>query len=194
MTAVPQQQNDPKGWRRFLKKHWQMLIVFIIAAVLTAIGAVYVFLWLIANSQSTGLVPSILGQWTMNNVITFILHVILWELIFIGIPVVIASLAGWVWWRRLPNEERKEYHFFDSPSRSTGSGGGAFSVLFWIAFSISVYIDGNWNVALSTWTLNYFVYSSLWTVIWLLVIFGIPFTVIGIIWWITNERKKMGTT
>lgn len=183
--------NDPKGWRRFLSKHWPMLAIFVVAAAIVAVGAVFVFLWFIANAQSTGLVPSILSQWTMNNVVTFILHVIYLELILVGIPVIIASLAGWWWWRRLPIEERNEYHFFDSPTRSTSNGGGAFSVLFWIAFSIRVYLEGNWNVAVSTWTFDYFVYTSLWTVVWLLIIFGIPLTVIGVIWWITKERKRM---
>ena len=194
MTTETMPSNDPKGWRRFLRKHWHMLILFGLAAIIAAVGAVYVFLWFITGAQSTGLVPSVLGQWTLNNVITFILHVILWELIFIGIPVVISSSAGWVWWRRLPYDERNEYHFFDSRSSSTSSGGGAFTLLFWIAFSVRVYIDGNWNVALSTWTLDYFVYTSIWTVIWMLIIFGIPATVIGLLWWITNERKKMGVT
>lgn len=183
--------NDPKGWRRFLRKHWQMFALWIVAAAIVAVGAVYVFLWYVADAQSTGLVPSILGQWSMNNVVTFILHVIYWELILVGIPVIIASVAGWVWWRMLPVEERNVYCFFDSSPRSASAGGGAFSVLFWIAFIIRVYLDGNWNVAVSSWTLDYFVYTSVWTVIWLLIIFGIPLTVIGIIWWVTIERKKL---
>ncbi len=191
MIPENSQDVDPSGWRAFMKKHWPMFTLFVVAAILVAIGGVYVFLWFIANAQSTGLVPSILGQWTMNNVITFILHVIYLELLLVGIPVIIASLAGWWWWRRLPIEERKEYHFFGSSSRSTSRGGGAFSVLFWIAFSIRVYIEGNWNTTISNWTLDYFVYTSVWTVIWLLIIFGIPLTVIGIIWWITNKRRKM---
>jgi hypothetical protein len=188
MTETPP-DNDPKGWKRFLRKHWHTLVLFILAAVSAAVGAVYVFLWFTANAQSTGLVPKTLGLWTMAHMLTFLLNVIFWEILFVGVPVIIASVAGWWWWRRLPYEEKKEYHFFDTLSRSRSSGGGAVSPLFWIAFSIRVYLDGNWNVAISTWQLDYFVYTSVWTVIWMLIIFGIPASVIGIIWWITHERR-----
>lgn len=63
------------------------------------------------------------------------------------------------------------------------------SILFWIAYCIKVFMDGKWNVAISTWTFDYFVYSCIWTLIWLLVIFGIP-VAIGVTWWLRHEMKK----
>ncbi len=180
--------ENAKGWHKFLRKHWSILVLFVIGAVLAAAGAVYVFLWFVADAQSTGLVPTTLGLWTMANIITFLLHLLFWEALLVGIPVAIAAVAGWLWWRRLPDEEKKEYHFFDTRSRST-SGGGAVSIFFWIAFCIKIYLDGNWNLAVSTWTLDYLVYSLIWTLIWILIIFGIPIA-LGIIWWINHEIKK----
>lgn len=53
----------------------------------------------------------------------------------------------------LPGEERGGYRF-GGGSRSTGGGGG-FSLLLFVAFCIKVYIDGKWNVAIGTFTLNY---------------------------------------
>jgi hypothetical protein len=182
--------TDSKGWRGFLRKHWWILALFIVAGVSAAVGAVYVFLWFVASAQGTGLVPKTLGLWTMAHGLTFLLNLAFWELVLVGVPVIIASLVGWWWWRKLPVEEKREYHLFDSPSRSRSDGGGAVSVLFWIAFSIRVYLDGNWNIAVASWTLDYFVYTSVWTIIWMLIIFGIPASVIGIIWWITHEVKK----
>ena len=116
------------------------------------IGAVYVFLWFVANAQSTGLVPATLGMWSMGNMISFILHAIFWELVLIGIPVAIGAILGWQWWKRLPEEEKREYTLFGKGSRSSRAG-GAVSPLLFIAFAIKVYIDGNWNMAISTWTL-----------------------------------------
>jgi hypothetical protein len=182
-------ENDSKGWKKFLRKHWNMLVLFVVGAVLASVGAVYVFLWFIGDAQSTGLVPTTLGLWSMGNMVTFLLYLIFWEVLLIGVPVILASVAGWLCWRKLPIEEKKEYHFFGTHSRST-SGGGAISILFWIAFGIKVFIDGNWNVAVATWTLDYLVYSCIWTLIWILIIFGIPACVIGLIWWISHERKK----
>jgi hypothetical protein len=181
-------ENTPKSWKEFLRKHWQMAVLFIITAASAAIGAVYVFLWFAGNAQSSGLVPTTLSQWTMAHMFTFVLNMVFWEFVLIGIPVIIASLAGWLWWRRLSYDERREYHLFDPPSRKPSNGGGAASLLFWIAFSIRVYMDGNWNVAIATWTLDYLIYTSVWTVIWMLIIFGIPATIIGIIWLVTHQK------
>ena len=180
-------ENDSKGWKKFLKKHWAIAAVFVVAIVLAVIGAVYVFLWVVSNVQSINLVPSGLGQWTMNNILFFILHVLFWELIFIGIPVAVVAVAGWLWWRGLPAEEKKE-HNFGKRGRSTGGGGGV-SILFFIAFCIKVYVDGNWNVAIATWSLDYLVGSMVTILIWAAVIFGIPAVVIGIIW-LSYEMKK----
>lgn len=183
-------ENDSKGWKRFLRKHWHMLVLFVAVTVLASVGAVYVFLWSVGDAQSSGMVPTILGLWTMGNMVTFLLHVIFWEVLLIGVPVILVAVAGWLWWRKLPIEEKKEYHFFGTRSRSTSGGGGAISLLFWIAFCIKVFIDGNWNIAVATWTLDYLVYSCIWTLIWILIIFGIPACVIGIIWWLSHEKKK----
>lgn len=171
-----------------MRKHWKVVAIFVVACALALAGAVYVFLWFVKNAQSTGLVPVTLGLWTMANCVTFILNVIFWELLLIGIPVVIGAVAGWLWWRRLPDEERREYHFFGRRSRATGGSGGL-SFLFFIAFCIKVYLDSNWNVAIATWTLDYVVDSMVLILEWVLIIFGIPIA-IGVIWWTRHETKK----
>jgi len=190
MMTVTESENDSKGWKKFLMKHWKMATVFVVVAVLAFVSAVLVLLWFIGNAQSTGMVPTTLGLWTMGNMVAFLLHLIFWEVLIIGIPVIIAALAGWLWWKRLPEEEKKEHHFSDKRSRSTGGGGGAISLLVGIAFLIKVYADGNWNVAVATWTLDYLVSSFLSVLMWTIVIFGIPGIVIGLIWWIANKRGK----
>jgi hypothetical protein len=81
------------------------------------------------------------------------------------------------------------YHFFGKRSRATSGGGGAVSLLFFVAFCIKVFIDGKWGVAFAAWTFDYVVYSMLWILIWIVVIFGIPIAV-GVVWWIRHEMKK----
>jgi len=176
-------------WRRFLRKNWTAVAVFVAAAVLASISAVLVYLWVVGNAQSTGLVPSILAQWAMAHIVTFLLRLILWEILFIGIPVIVAALVGWPWWRRLPSEERKENRLFGTRSRATSGGGGSISVLVFVAFCIKVFIDGKWNAPIASWTFDYLVYSLFWSVIWILIIFGIPIA-FGIIWWISYKMKK----
>ncbi|UCE43955.1 MAG: hypothetical protein JSV57_00160 [Candidatus Bathyarchaeota archaeon] len=125
----------------------------------------------------------------MGYLVTFLLHLIFWEVLLIGVPVIIAVVAGWLWWRKLPAEEREEYHFFGKRSRATSGGGGAISLLHFIVFCIKVFTDGNWDVAFATWTFDYLVYSCLLALIWILIISGIP-VALGILWWMRHEMKK----
>jgi hypothetical protein len=186
MTQEIQAAKAPDG-KTFMRKHWNMVAVAIAAGILAVIGAVYVFLWFVGNAQSSGLVPSLLGQWSMSNTVSFILHAIFWELLLIGIPVAVGAILGWQWWKRLPEEEKREYHF--GKSSKSSSAGGAVSPLLFIAFAIKVYVDGNWNHAISTYTLDYVVGSMVTILVWAAAIFAIP-AIIGIIWWIRHEMNK----
>jgi hypothetical protein len=181
MTGETEVENG-SDWKIFLKKHWAIMAIFIVAVILAFIGAIYVFLWFVGQAQTTGLVPSSLCLWTMGNVVMFILHLILWELIFVGIPAIIGAVVGWQWWKRLPDEEKKEYHLF---SRSRSEVRGIISPMLFIAFAIKVYVDGNWNVAIATWTLDYVMGSIITILIWMAAIFAIPMA-IGVIWWMRH--------
>jgi hypothetical protein len=183
MTSI----GDSTVWKPFLRKHWNMIGIFALATILLAGGSVLVFLWLVGNAQSSGLVPSSLGLWTMANLISFILYTIFWELLLIGIPLVVVGVLGWQWWKRLPSEERTEYHFPIRSRKSRGGGGGSF--LFFIVFCIKVYLDGKWNVAIATWNLDYVVGSVVLILLLFAVIFGIPGAIIGI-WWLRRETTR----
>ena len=177
------------NWRKFLRKHWNVVAIFAVAGIVVFIGAIYVFLWFVGQAQSTGLVPSSLGFWSMANIVMFILYAILWELVFIGIPAVIGAVVGWQWWKRLPEEEKKEYNLSVGGGSRTSTAGGAVSPLLFIAFALKVYVDGNWNVAISTYTLDYVVGSMITILVWVLVIFGIP-AAIGLVWWVRHEISQ----
>ncbi len=112
--------------------------------------------------------------------VTFFLHLAFWELLIIRIPVAIAAIIGWLWWKQIPNEERKEYHF--SKGTHSERGGGGISFLFFVVFCLKVYIDGNWNLAIGSWTLDYVVESTITILFWGAIVFGIPAIIIALIW------------
>jgi hypothetical protein len=180
------QVEESSRWSGFLRKHWVAFAAFIAAAILAVAGAVYVFVWFAGNAQSTGLVPATLGIWTMGTSILFILHAVFWELVLIGIPVAIGAILGWQWWKRVPDAEKSGLSWKRSKSRNAG---GAISSLLFIAFAIKVYVDGNWNVAISTYTLDYVVGSMVTILLWIVAIFAIP-AIVGVVWWIRHEMTK----
>jgi hypothetical protein len=185
MTQPTQTGSD---WKRFLQNHLAVFAVFIAAAVLGAIGAVYVFVWFVGDAQATGLIPTVLGMWTMNNVLLFILNAIFWELVLVGIPVAVGAIAGWLWYKRLPEQEKQQYNLSGKHKRSRGAG-GAISPLLFIAFAFKVYIDGNWYMPVGDFTLDYVVGSMITILMWTAAIFAIP-AVIVLIWWLTSGRDK----
>ncbi len=186
MTQEVEVENAADG-RKFVRKHWKMVAVFAAAAILAVIGAVYVFRWFVSDAQSTSLVPATLNLWTMDNLVSFILYAIFYELILIGIPVAFCAILGWQWWKRLPDEEKKE-NLFGQSSRSRRAG-GAISPLLFIAFAIKVYVDGNWNVPIASFTVNYVVDSMTTILVWTAAIFAIP-AAIALIWWIRHDTNK----
>lgn len=171
--------------RNFVRRHWRAVAAFVIAGALAFAGAVYIFLWFVSNAQSSGLVPGTLSLWTMGNLINFILYAIFYELLLVGIPVAVGAVIGWLWWRRLPSDERAGYHFGRGSRSSRGSGGVSF--LFFVAFAIKVYLDGKWSVPIATFTLDYVVGSMVTILEWGVVILGIP-GLIALVWWLSKRR------
>ncbi|HEY3421461.1 MAG TPA: hypothetical protein VGK23_12995 [Methanomassiliicoccales archaeon] len=178
-----------EDWRRFIKDHWRLFMLFVVGVVLAFVGAVLVFLWFIGNAQSTGMIPLTLGLWTMGNIVNFLINLAFWEILLIGIPIIVAVIAVWQWWKRLLDERKQEYHMFGPRSKSS-SGGNAFSFLVFIAFCIKIYVDGNWNAAISTWSFDYFAYSMISALIWVLIIFGIPAAIALVLWMRYGMKTK----
>ena len=180
-------ENRREIWKKFLGKHWRILVLLAVAAILITTDAILVLVWFVGNAQSSGLVPATLRRWTMENLVNFFIQLILWEVLLVGIPIILAAVAGWQWWKKLPGEEKMEYRFFNRRRRA--ASGGGFSFFVFIVFCIKVYTDGNWNVPIATWTFNYLVYAWLTALLWILIIFGIPAS-LALIWWLNHEMKK----
>jgi hypothetical protein len=185
--------SGEKIWKKFLRKHWKMLVIFIVAAIVVVAGAILVFLWFTGNAQTTGLIPTTFGLWAMGHVVSFILWMILWEFLLIGIPAIIVLAAIYfLWWKKLPADEKEEYrrgHLFFGKHSKRSDGGNAISFIVFIGLIIKVYIDGKWNTSFATWTFDYLIYSILWIIIGIVIIFGIP-VALGGTWWIHREMKK----
>ena len=184
-------ETDTRAWRRFLRLHWKAAMLAFLTVALAIIGAIMVCLWFVGQAQLNGLVPSSLALWSMGSLVNFILNLLFWELLFIGIPAIIAIIAAYTWYKRLPSDEREEYrrgHLFGSHSRRR-DGGNWFTFLVFIAFAIKISLDGNWHSAFSAWSFDYLIYSWVVALICVLVVLGIPLLVGGA-WWLRREVMR----
>ncbi len=185
-TVATTGEQAGNGWT-FVRRHRSVIVAFTIAAIVIFAWAVWVLLWFVGLAQSSNLVPPRIGFWTMANLLNFFLNGIFWGLILVGIPLAACGVGGWMWWRRLPYDERRGFRF-GKRGRSAGGGGGI-GLLFFIAFLIKVYLDGNWDVAIGTYTVDYVVGSFVLILEWFAVIFGIP-AAIALVWWVRREARR----
>lgn len=179
-------------WIQFIRRHLSMLVLWIIISIGAIAGAIYVFFWFVDDAQATGLIPEILGLWSMRHLIDFLLNLLFWEILLIGIPlVIIVALIYFLWWKKLPYDELTEYRerkLFGKSSRTRDSGTGI-TLLIHIGFALKIYLDGNWSKAFAEWKFDYLVYSYLTVLLWILAIFGTPI-LIGGTWWLWHKMKK----
>jgi len=182
MNTSEEQLDEEK--RRFLLRHWKMTLVMAVCIAAAAIVALLVFLWVVNEAIATALVPVVLGDWTIGFVVTFILHVIFWELLLVvswGIP-----LAAVLYWQfsKLPDAELWK------PKGGRRESGDAFGFLVGVAWLIMIWIDGRWNQTFNVWTFTEWIYSWLTALGWVLLIFGVPAVIILILWFVNKEMKK----
>ena len=111
-----------------------------------------------------------------------------------GIPTgLFFGVGGYIFWSRLPDEEKQEHKARDKKEshkkRNAGGGGGGSFFLF-IAYCIYMGIQGNYYAPFGSQPYSYWVYSWFLTIMWILIIFGIPICIILLIVYLTVWRKK----
>ncbi|MDG6221589.1 MAG: hypothetical protein QCI38_09120, partial [Candidatus Thermoplasmatota archaeon] len=184
-------KNRARAWRKFAVRHKKMIGLWIILGIMFAAGAVYVFMDFAADAQASAMVPASLGGWSVGHIFTFVINLLFWEALMIGIPLVITIVAIYMlWWKSIPLHEREEYgraKLFHSSEGFKGSSG--FSIFFYILIMIKVYLDGNWNLPISQWSFDYLIGSVLWILIVVAVLVGIPM-LLGGLWYFSTLKEE----
>ena len=186
--------SDEQFWKDFIKKHDTTFIVLIVAGVCAIVGAFLVVFWFIEMSPLGGQGTWTFNDWTLNYVVGFMILIMLSELLFVGVPAgLFFGVGGYLWWRKLPEEEKKE--FKDREKKGTHrkkdyGGGGGFSFFMFIAYCIYIAVDGNYNAAFGSRSYSYWILSWFYTMIWIFIVFGIPVAIILLIVYFTKCRKK----
>jgi len=157
-----------------MRRHWKLVLAAVGGIAAAGVAALAVFLWVVANTQANGLVPSGLGDWSAGSLVTFVLNLILWELLLVARWVIpIAAASFFLWYKRLPAEERRELEGGPRRGRAAGGSGGV-SFFIWLVWLVIVWSDGRWNLALKNWTFNQLVDSWIAAGLVVLLIAGVP--------------------
>lgn len=188
--------SDEKYWLGKLREHKIALIVLIIAAVCAFIGVILVGIWVLEANPFVD--PRTYGfdTWTLNYVVGMIILTILWEILLVGVPsALFFGVGGYLWWSRLPEEEKQEFKDREKKEKSHkaekyGGGGGGFSFILFIAYCIYIAIDGNYNAQFGSRPYTYWIYSYMLTFMWIVIVLGVPCLIAFIIWYLVKGRKK----
>jgi hypothetical protein len=193
MTENEEEVKD-EVWKKFLRRHWKIVLMIIGAAVGAIIDGIFVFLWVHLKIQIEYPALVAIGNWSMHYVVIFLLRLLLWEFVCVGIPIiVVAAVIFFQWWKKLPDDEREEYEKepFSKENRrriTAGGSGGIVTFLIFVTWIVIVWLDGNWTLIFGSWDFSYLVYSWLAATLWALLIFGVPVAVF-FIWWLRRELK-----
>jgi hypothetical protein len=176
--------SDGEFWKQKIKKHWKIFAASIIGGVVAIAVSLLVLFWFIDTSSIGAMGTATIGEWTLAWIWEFLIFLILWELLYVMLPVVVVFGVGWyVWWKRLSAEEKVEFKGRWRGKRTAEGGGFSFGM--YIAYSIYMYINGYFYTPFGD-----FPYTFWDTLAWLLVIIGIPAAIILTIVYFAVWRKK----
>lgn len=178
-----QEMSDSQFWKAEIKKYWKELILCIAAIVVLLVIAVNVVFWHIQTSPIGNYGTATFNEWSLEWIVIFSIVLILWELLFVGVPGgLIFGLGGYLWWQRITDEEKakfKQNEAKNHKARNAGGGGGFF---IFIAYCIYMAINGTYSAAFGSQSFSYWIYSYLLMMGWLLILFGIPAAVGGLLY------------
>ncbi|MFX1320602.1 MAG: hypothetical protein ACFFAQ_03050 [Promethearchaeota archaeon] len=190
--------SDEIFWKNIIKQYWKIFVICIIAVIVCAIGVLLVLVWFIETSTLGGQGEWTFNQWTLNYVVGFMILIILWELLLVGVPAALFfGVGGYLWWKKLPDEEKQVFKGREKREKKkykhskNWGGGGGFNIFMFIAYCIVIAIDGNYNTRFGQLDYSYFIYAWFFTIMWLLIIFGIPVVIILLIVYFKVWRKKL---
>ena len=191
---MSEEKSEETYWKEFAKKNWKLIAVAFAACVILFIVALWVIIAYINASPIGGMGTWTLNDWTLNYIVGFMIQIILWELLLVGLPAgIFFGLGGYFWWSRLSEEDKQEHKAREKKNKhrkrnAGGSGGGSFFMF--IAYCIYIATQGKYDTPFGNESYSYWVFAWFFTLMWIFIIIGIPVVIILIIVYFTVWRKK----
>ena len=189
--------SDEAFWKKKIREHRNAFIVLIIAAVCFFTGVLLVFFWVIEENPFVNPRIGTFDSWKLDYIVGMIILIILWELLFVGVPTgLFFGVGGYLWWRSLPEEEKQEFKDREKKEKARrkekyGGGGGGGLIIF-IGYCLYHYIirPQTYYTTFGSEPFTYWIYSWFLTLMWIFIVLGIPAVIIALIWYLTKGRKK----
>jgi hypothetical protein len=185
---MSEELSDESFWKGMAKKYWVAVLILGLACVGACIGFFNILLIYVENSDIGGYGAWTLADFSIGTGILWMLLLILWELLLIFLPFIgfCGLIVGLYWFVILPEEDKEAIKARDNKDkkkkhRHQGEGGGI-SFLFFIAFLIVVFVQGNWLTTFGSILYIYWIQAWLTGFIWVCIIAGIPAIVIGLLY------------
>ena len=192
--ANEEKVSEEQFWKGIAKEYRTIIIIAIAAVIVLFIGALLVGYWFIQTSPLGGQGTWTFDEWTLNYLVGFMILIMLWELLFIGVPAgVFFGVGGYICWSNLPQEKKQEFKDREkkkSHRKKDYGGGGGFSFFIFIAFCILIALKGKYNAQFGSESYSFWIYSWFEAFMWIFIYFGIPVIIICIILYLTVWRKK----
>jgi len=172
-------------WKEKIKDHWKVLILLIAAIVVLCVVAVIVVIWHINTSPIGAYGTATFNEWTLDWIFGFSLVLILWELLFVGLPAgLFFGVGGYLWWTRLSADDKtwfkSEGKAADKKSHKTRNVGGGGGLVMFLAYCIYMGIQGSYYTTFGSYPFSYWVFAYMQMMLWLLIIVGIPCAIGGL--------------
>ncbi|MFX1276835.1 MAG: hypothetical protein ACFFAT_17570 [Promethearchaeota archaeon] len=187
--------EDETFWKSMIKRLWIFFVIIAITAVAFIIGLIAV-LYFHMNSWmvTSGIIT--FGQFSVGTLLLFLIQLILWELLLVFLPGgCFFGIAFYIWWKKLITPEEREYlkrkeekEKESKLKKHRNSAGGGFSFIVFIAFFIVLVIQNKHLVTFENLAFIDLVTAWLLGLMWILIIFGIPCAVGGLIWYFKYKK------
>lgn len=186
--------SEEEYWKKKIKEHWKAFAILIAAGVCLVAWAIAVFFWFMYITPIGANGTLTIDLWTLEMVLLFMIFSFLFELLFVGVPAALFfGVGGYIWWRRLPAEEKQEFKDREKKkthkARNAGGGGGGGFFMF-IVYYVYMVVIGFYNVPFGNQPYIFWIIHCFLALMWMLIVLGGPALIIIIIVYFTVWRKK----
>jgi len=173
--------------KAFIKEHQFVFFVAVIACIAFIISAGFVLYWFITTNTIIPQGSMTIDQLSMATLLWFIVNLVFWEALIVGLPaVIIFGVGGYLWWNGLSKKQKALFKDKDCEDKSNGGMG----FFLFVAFVIYLFIDGTFFTPFGDLPLSYWLLSYLWTAVWTGILIGIPMLIIGGLWLLYVKHGK----